>query len=95
MYKFVTIHDLTLKCMFSYYRALTIHSVVTTLEQDNLGFESWQRQEIFLHSKTSRFALSPPSLPLNGGSVLLLGRVKWLEHEADHLSQSRAVIKNE
>jgi hypothetical protein len=32
-------------------------SVVTTLGQDNLGFESWQRQEIYLHSKTSIFPL--------------------------------------
>ena len=33
--------------------------VATTLRQDNLGFESWQRQEIFLHFKMSRFALGP------------------------------------
>lgn len=71
-------------------------SVMTTLGQDNLGFESWQRQEIFLHSKTSRFTLesTKPTTVWREHSFAG-GGVKWLEHEADHLPPSSAVIENE
>jgi len=70
-------------------------SVVTTLEQDNLGFESWQRQETFLHSKTSRFALESAKPTTEWSECSFAERVKWLEHEVDHLPPSSAVIKNE
>jgi hypothetical protein len=49
---------------------------------DDLGFESWQRQEIYLIFKMSRLALRPNQVPIQWIWVCLPGA--WPGHEAGH-----------
>jgi hypothetical protein len=62
------------------------YSIVNWLSDrlDNLGFESWQRHEISLFSKTSKLDLGRTQPPVKWVPVALSSRVKWLGHEADY-----------
>jgi hypothetical protein len=59
---------------------------------DNLRFESQQRQEILLFSKTPRLALRLIQSPIQWGSTQ---EVKWTECKADHLPLPSIKVKNE
>jgi hypothetical protein len=58
------------------------------------GFDSWQRQEIFIFSTASRltFWTHPFTYPMGTGDTV--PRVKWPECEVDHSSPSNFETKN-
>jgi len=66
-------------CMVSHDSSV---GVVTSCKLDDLGFESLQRQEIYLIFKMSRLALGPNQVPTQWIWVCLPG--EWPGHEADH-----------
>jgi len=55
---------------------------------DDLGFDSWQGQEIFLFSIMSRLAVG-----ITQPAVQWVPRVKQLVHQADHSLPSGACAK--
>jgi hypothetical protein len=59
------------------------------LQAGQLGFDSWQGQELFLYSTVSRLALGPILPPIQW--VLAVTR---LRHEAVHTPPSSAKFKN-
>jgi hypothetical protein len=59
-----------------------------------LGFDSRRRLGIFLFTATSRTALEPTQLPIQGVPGALFLGVKWLGREADHSPPSSAKVNN-
>jgi hypothetical protein len=62
---------------------------------EELEFNSWQSEEIFLFSTMSRLALGPTQPPSQWVLGPLSKGAKWLGHEADHSSPSNADVNNE
>jgi hypothetical protein len=63
------------------------------LRREWCGFDSRQRQEIFLYSTASKLILGPIQPPIYWGPFPLFPGVKWPGSEADHSPPSTA-IKN-
>jgi hypothetical protein len=71
-----------------------IVGIMTGYMLDDLRLESWQRQEIFLFSKTSGHAQGPIQPPIQWMQGILSPGLKQSGHEADHLPPFSAVFKN-
>jgi hypothetical protein len=59
-----------------------------------LGFDSLQRQEIFVFSTPSRLALRPTQPPIQWVLEAVLQRIKQPGHEAHHSPVLSAMVKN-
>jgi hypothetical protein len=65
------------------------------LQAGRLGFDSWQRQEIFLYSKASRPDLGPSQPTIQCTRGALSPGVERPRLEANHSRPSIADIKND
>jgi len=69
-------------------------TIVTRLQAEWPGLNSWQRQGIFLFATTSKPALGPNQPPIEGVQGAPSLWVEWLGHGVDHSPSSNAKVKN-